>query len=161
MAAEFRFALQAVLDARQRAEDEAMQVLATRRRALDAASGELERIAGARDCSLAELVRSAHTAAALDLRVRDAYLRRLDAAFAEEALRRGELFAAWESARDAVISARRLRGRLERLKERRRRAFEAEEARREELELDESNARAYDRARRERPAHARTGNATP
>jgi len=161
MAAPFRFALQAVLDARQRAEDEKMRDLTARRGALDAAEAELERIAGARERCLGELVKSAHTAAAVNLRVRDAHLRRLDAAFAEESLRRGELFAAWKSARDAFLAARRARRTLERLKGRRRRAFEAEEARREELELDESNARAYDRARRERPPRARTGSATP
>lgn len=159
MAAKFRFALQALLDARQRAEDEKMQELANRRRALDAAAAELERVAGAYDRCMRELAASAGSCAALDLRVRDAYLRRLGAAFAQESRRRDELLAAWESARDATIAARRAKRTLERLKERRRRAFEAEEARREELELDESNARAYDRARRDRPALARAGSA--
>ena len=87
---------------------------------------------------------------ALDLRVRDAYLRRLDAVFAEESRAHDELLAAWKCASDAVITARRARRTLERLKDRRLRAFQAEKARRDELELDESNARAYDRARRAR-----------
>lgn len=159
MAANFRFALQAVLESRQRGEEETMQELVARRRALDASAGELERIAGAHHRSLRELAASVGSCGALDLRVRDAYLQRLDAAFAQESLRRGELVTAWESARDALIAARRARRTLERLKERRRRAFEAEEARREELELDESNARAYDRARGKRRPLARTGTA--
>lgn len=159
MAAKFPFALQPVLDARQRAEDEKMQELARRRRALDESDRELERIAGARDRCMNALAESAYGCAAVDLRVRDAHLRRLDAAFAEESLRRGELLAAWEPARDALLAARRARRTLERLKERRRQAFAAEEARREEAELDESNARAYDRARRERQARERAGSA--
>jgi flagellar export protein FliJ len=141
MAAQFRFALQAVLDARQRVEDEKTRDLAARRRAVETADAELGRIVRARERCMNELAASAQTAAVPDLRVRDAHLRRLGEAFAERSLARGELFAAWESARDAFVAARRARRTLERLKERRRRAFEAEEARREELELDESNER--------------------
>jgi len=150
VASKFRFALQAVLDARQRVEDEKKRDLAERRRALDAVDAEIDRITSARERCMAELAASAHTAPVLDLRVRDAHLRRLDAAFAEATLARGDAFAAWESARDAFIAARRARGTLERLKERRRRAFDAEEARREELELDESN----ERQRRQRAGSA-------
>jgi flagellar export protein FliJ len=159
MGARFRFSLQAVLDARQCAEDEKMRELEVRRRALDASARELKGIDGAQERCMNQLAASANASATLDLRVRDDYLRRLGAAFAAELLRRGDLLAAWESARDSLLAARRARRTLERLKERRRRAFEADEARREELELDESNARAYDRARRERQARERAGNA--
>lgn len=141
MAAKFRFALQAVLDARRRAEDQEMQKLAACRRALDGAAAELKRIGRARDRCMSELAASAHASCALDLRVRDEYLRRLHAAFVEESHRRSELLVTLETARDAVIAARRARRTLEKLKERRRREFEAQEARREELELDESNER--------------------
>jgi flagellar export protein FliJ len=148
MAAQFRFTLQAVLDARQRVEDEKLQELATRRRALDGAARELEHIARARDRCMSELAASAFTSGALHFRVRDAYLRRLDVVLAQEFRAHRELLAAWKCACDALITARRARRTLEVLKDRRVRAFQAEEARREELELDESNARAYDRARR-------------
>lgn len=141
MAAKFRFSLQALLDARRRAESRKMYELAAWRRALDGTAAELEGIVRARDRCMSGLAAAALASSAVDLRVRDAYLRRLDAAFADVSCRRGEVLGAWESARDAVIAARRERRVLERLKERRRRAFEAEEARREELELDESNER--------------------
>ncbi len=152
MAAKFRFALQAVLDARQRVEDEKLQELAARRGALDAAARELEQIDRARDRCMSELAVSAYASAALHSRVRDTYLRRLDVAFAQESRTHTELHAAWKSACEALLAARRARRTLERLKDRRLRAFQAEEARREELELDESNARAYDRARRQATA---------
>jgi flagellar export protein FliJ len=148
MAAQFRFALQAVLDAHQRLEDEKLQELAACRRALDGAAREIEHIAHARDRCMSELAASAYKSVALHLRVRDAYLRRLDEVFAQESRAHRELLAAWKCACDALIAARRARRTLERLKDRRLRAFLAEEARREELELDESNARAYDRAQR-------------
>ncbi len=69
------------------------------------------------------------------MRLRDEYLRRAN-----------ELEAAVAAARDAFVDASRERRVIETIKERLRRAFDAEAARREELELDDANARRRERA---------------
>ncbi len=68
--------------------------------------------------------------------------------------------ATWNAKRHDLVAAARERKVIEHLRERRRRAFEAEEARQEELELDESNARCRERAARDRPQDCRTQRTT-
>jgi flagellar biosynthesis chaperone FliJ len=58
-----------------------------------------------------------------------------------------ELNLACKRARDDLVAASRERRVVEKLKERRLRAFLAEEARRDELELDEANARCREKCR--------------
>ena len=64
-----------------------------------------------------------------------------DAAIAERRRRAEWAEAPLETARRELIAARRDRRLVEKLRDRRLRAFEEEEARREELEIEETNAR--------------------
>lgn len=128
MPARFRFALQPLLDRRSRAEEEKRRCFARRQRELDDLARDRERLAAA----LFETV--VRTSDAATLAVFDAAIaaRRRGTASAERAL---------EAARQELIPARRDRRALEKLRERRARAFEEEAARLEELEIDEANAR--------------------
>ena len=89
------------------------------------------------------------------LRLRDAHLRSLESALDRQRGRLVELEAAYERAREELMSASRERRVIERLKERRQCAFEAEQMRREALELDDANARRYNGTSRKRlvPEH--------
>jgi flagellar export protein FliJ len=140
----FEFRLQPLLDQRRHAEHE-------RRRDFAACRHDLERCD--LEFALLEAARRRATAAP-DLRLRDAYLRHLDAEAAAVSRRRAALEAACGAARDAVHAARRATGVIEKLEQRRRQAFLAEEARKDELELDEGNARRHERAAAERLARA-------
>lgn len=144
MARKFVFRLQPLLDWRRRAENEGRRDLAASLRDVERCDAELDALEAGRG-------RAIETG---DLRLRDAYLRHLDAEGAALGSRRAELEAACDRARDAVHAARRATGVLEKLEERRRSAFLAEEARRDELELDEGNARRHERAAAERVARA-------
>jgi flagellar export protein FliJ len=128
MAARFRFALQPLLDRRGRVEEEKQHRFDLRRRERDDALREGDRLVAA----LTE--RALRTSDAGSLAVYDAAIaaRQRRAACAESAL---------ETAREELIAARRDRRAIEKLRDRRRHAFEEEEARREELEIDEANAR--------------------
>ncbi len=160
MPAKFEFHLQPLLDWRERLAEEKQRDFAACRRALDDCDGELARLAELRRKCAGQLAAAA-TGRAADLRLRDRHLRFLDAALAEQRRRRSELQSACEHARSELLSADRERRVLERLKARRRLTFEAQEARREELELDESNARSHDRALRERQVRHRAESAAP
>ncbi len=128
MAARFHFALQALLDRRSQAEEEKQRCFARRRREVDDFARDRERLAAA----LFET--AVRTSDAASLAIFDAAIaaRGRGAASAERAL---------ETARHELIPARRDRRALEKLRERRLRAFEEEAARLEELEIDEANAR--------------------
>lgn len=84
----------------------------------------------------------------------------LDAAIAAQLRRIAALQGDLEQRRRDLIAAARERRVIEKLGERRRRAFEAEEARREELELDETNARCRERTARNRPPDCRAQRTT-
>jgi flagellar protein FliJ len=147
MPPKFNFRFQPLLDHRKRIEERKQRDFAACRRAVDECVREIERLGDLRRRSLEQLVRSAGTHSTAELRLRDAYLRRLERAINDEQLRQGELGVAQELARDELIAASRERGVVEKLKERRRRAFEADAARYEELELDEANARRREKCR--------------
>ena len=72
----------------------------------------------------------------------------LDAAIAAQIRRIAELQGDLEQKRHSLVAAARDRKVIEKLGERRRRAFDADEARWEELELDERNRPPYCRAQR-------------
>ncbi len=144
MARAFEFRLQPLLEQRRHAELERRRDFAACRRDLDGCDGEIAQLEAAR--------RRATEAA--DLRLRDAYLRHLDTEAAALGSRRAALETACDRARDAVIAAGRETGVVEKLEQRRRQAFLAEEARKDELELDEGNARRHERAAAERVARA-------
>jgi flagellar FliJ protein len=157
--AKFRFNLQPLLDWRVRAEDEQQRVFAASRRAVDESVRELERLAQAQQLCARELVTAARWERAASLGLRDAYCRALQSAIGCERARNSELRAALDCARDALVAASRERRVIDKLKTRRLRAFQAEEARRDELELDEANARRHERAARQRLAECQPGNA--
>lgn len=152
MARKFHFTLEPLLEHRKRIEEARQRELASRRSAVEACARELEQLNAARRRSLAGLGASAGDVSTADLRLRDEYLRAIDAAAATADDRRAELEAACRDARDELATAARDRRALEMLKERRRRIYEAEAARREEMELDESNARCHERVARQRHA---------
>lgn len=127
----FEFRLEPLLEMRTRAEDAARRAFLACR----AQAGECE----ARLLQLATPYDRGVTVA--ELRLRDAYLRPI-----------GELAEALEIARGVLVEATRERRVIETLKQRRRREFDAAEARRDELELDEANARRREHRGRKRVA---------
>jgi flagellar FliJ protein len=126
MAARFHFGLQPLLDRRKRIEETKQQAYAARRRELDKHADQMERL----NAALASAATGSGPAAPL------AYL---DGAIRAQRRRIAELEAPLEDARQELIAASRDRRVIEKLLERRRRAFEALRARREERELDDAN----------------------
>lgn len=146
MPARFEFRFQPLLDRRKCVEEEKQRKFAACWRAVEECRRELARLGDAHRRVARQLVETALRRPMADVRLREAYLRSVEAAVHDVRRRRGEAQTAWERAREELVSASRERRVIEKLKERRREAFEAERARREELELDESNARCYDRS---------------
>jgi flagellar biosynthesis chaperone FliJ len=122
----FRFALAPLLDRRARVEEEKKQILALRQRAYDDVVRELGQLGR-------ELAAGPYADHAL--------LRFLSRAIETQAGLVAQRRAALESARRDLIEASRSCRVLEKLQERRRRAFDAAQSRLEELELQEANAR--------------------
>jgi flagellar protein FliJ len=147
MPARFDFRLAPLLDHRKRVEEEKQREFAACRCSVDECRREIERLGGQRRRAMQQLAGSAGTQSAAELRLRDAHLRRVELAISGERLRQGEVCAIYERTRDELIVASRERRVVEKLKERRLRAFEAEAARYEELELDEANARRREKCR--------------
>lgn len=147
MPVRFDFRLWPLLDHRKRVEEEKQRAFAACRRAVDECRREIERLGGQRRSAMEQLAHSARAQSAAELRLRDAHLRRVELAINHERLRRSELKVAYERARDELIAAGRERRVVEKLKERRLRAFEAEATRYEERELDEANARRREKCR--------------
>jgi flagellar export protein FliJ len=135
MARKFFFALTPLLELRLRNEAQKRRQLATCRQAVAECERTLEKFASART--------GAKTST--DLRLRDAYLCGLDRALERERLNLRDRQVEWVLARNELIAARRDRGVLERLRDRRRQAFDARERRLEEREIDEANAQARGR----------------
>jgi flagellar protein FliJ len=150
--ARFEFCLEPLLDARKRAEDEKCRNLATCHNSLERCRRERGRFVVAREACIAALYDAARMRPAADLRILDRHLRYLCAAETTTRSQEAELAESLERARNELILANRERRVVEKIKARRRRVFEAEEARREELELDDGNARRHERAMRKRGA---------
>ncbi len=142
----FRFALQPVLQQRERVEDQKQQVVAQRKRAVDQAEAELKRLNEEfRESALA--LRSKHKGFdAEELRLHYAHLQFLDRTIVAQIAVVAERRVALDRARQELLEASKDRKVVEKLKERRREAFVAEEARVEQNELDDGNARRYGRA---------------
>jgi flagellar protein FliJ len=160
MPATFEFSLEPLLRQRKHVEEEKQRTLADCRSALEQCALEMRRLAMVRRRSVTELTEAAKSRPTGELRLRDGHLRRLDALCDVERRRRADLEAACELARNEVIGARRERRVIEILKERRRAAFEVALARREELEIEEGNARLRERAMRDRLARRKTEGGT-
>ena len=146
MPARFRFGLQPLLDWRARVEEEKQRDFTASRRLLEDCERELEDLSAVYALCARRLAASAGAQRAADLRVGDSWLLCLRSAMEGERSRRGRLQRACDQARNALIAASRERRVIEKLKERRRREFDAAEARREELEIDECNAGRHERA---------------
>jgi flagellar export protein FliJ len=130
MPAKFRFALAPLLERRALIEQESRHRCAVRQHEHRGSLEEMTRLTGAlRACT------------AQSSNPRAAYCSSLDAAIEAQGRRISDARASLEDARNDAIAARRDLRVVEALRARRRRSFEQEEARREEVELDEANAR--------------------
>lgn len=139
--ARFVFTLQPLLDERRRKEEEKQLTFVRVKMARDERSRELDRLAGAsrvRGRALHECAMSGSTA---NMRLYDAHLRYLARAIESGERGRVESASAFDQAAAELLDANRDRRLIEKHKERRLREFEREDARRDELELDEANLR--------------------
>ncbi len=148
MRKKFSFTLQPVLDHRKRIEDEKQLTLATRQRAWEESRRELDRLndefrANSRD------LRERHNEFDLEeLRVRYAHLQFLDRTIDAQIKAVAERQVALDRARNDLVAASKNRKVVDKLKERRKRAYSAEELRVEQIELDDGNARMEGRLQR-------------
>ncbi|HET9029705.1 MAG TPA: flagellar export protein FliJ [Candidatus Aquilonibacter sp.] len=142
----FVFALQPVLEQRKRVEEEKQQIVAQRKRAADEAEAELRRLNDEfREAS--DRLRNSHgDLDAEDLRLHYAHLQFLDRTIVSQIQVVAERRVALDRARNDLLAASKERKVVEKLKTRRKEAHQAEEARIEQNELDDGNARRYARA---------------
>jgi flagellar FliJ protein len=141
MAARFVFSLQPVLDERRRKEDETRHAFARAGQARNDDIREADRLGGALRARGRALHECAIAGSVASLRVHDAHLRYLERTMQSHERRSSQSATAFERAAADLLQANRERRLIEKLKERRRQEFEREEARLEELELDDANAR--------------------
>lgn len=142
----FVFSLQPVLEQRQRIEDEKQQIVAQRRRACDEAEAELKRLNDEFRESTERLRASHAELEAEDLRLHYAHLQFLDRTIVAQIQIVAERRVALDRARNDLLAASKERKVVEKLKSRRKDAHVAEEARIEQNELDDGNARRHARA---------------
>jgi len=141
----FAFTLQPVLEHRKKIEDEKQQVVAERKRAVDAAEAELARLNDEfRETS--KQLREQHRALDAEaLRLHYGHVQFLDRVITAQIRVVADRRVALDRARSDLLSASKDRKVVEKLKERRREAFVAEQLRIEQNELDDGNARRYGR----------------
>jgi flagellar protein FliJ len=147
----FRFFLQPMLDRCARVEEEKKQVLGQRRLDYERAARELGYLSDTLRSCAAELRECVRTLSTADLRAHDSHLQFLGRAVGTQARLLAERHSALERASQELTNASKERKVLEKLKERRRRAFDAREFRLEELELDDANARCHEGFLRAKP----------
>ncbi len=135
----FVFALQPLLDERRRKEEEKQLAFVRVKAACDERSHELDRLGGALRARGRALHECAMTGSAANLRLYDAHLRYLERAIDSGERCHAQSASAFDRAAAELVEANRERRLTEKLKERRLAEFEREEARRDELELDEAN----------------------
>jgi flagellar protein FliJ len=148
MAGGFVFRLQMLLDERTRLERTKQHAFALAAQVLEKNSRELERLARALRAGGIALHQSALSGSTSHLRAHDAHLRFLERIVESYEARNLESALALDRAAQELLRANRERRLVEKLKERRRRAFEQEEARRDELELQDANAQRRERTAR-------------
>jgi flagellar protein FliJ len=142
----FAFALQPVLEHRKRIEDQKQLVVATRKRALDEAERELERLNEA-FLKHSTMLRQGHKQFdTRELQSIYAHLQFLDRCVMAQIRIVAERRVALDRARNELLEASKEKKVVEKLKERRREAHALEEQRMEQKELDDGNARRYGRA---------------
>lgn len=145
----FAFALQPVLDHRQRIEEQKQLVVAARLRALDEAETELRRLNDEFRRN-ADHLRTNHTQFATDeLRAHYAHMQFLDRTIIRQITVVAERRVALDRARADLLAASKARKVVDTLKERRRDAFATEERRLEQNDLDDTNARRHGRTLRQ------------
>ena len=149
MARKFAFALQPVLDHRKRIEDERKQTMALRQRALDEAKAELRRLDDEFRRHASDLRARHRQLDVEELRVHYAHLQYLDRSILAQRGVVAERQGAADRARKELVEASKSRKVVDKLKERKRAVFVAEELRIEQLELDDGNARRHGRAARQ------------
>lgn len=148
MTGRFEFRLQPLLERRKRVEQEKECAFAACRRTANESAAELARLVAAYCDAMLALAACAQRRGGAELRFLDERLRALDEAIADERERQAGFDAACDRARNEFVEARRERRVVERLRQRRLEEHEAAACRREELELDEANARRRGRAAR-------------
>ncbi|MGD0966789.1 MAG: flagellar export protein FliJ [Candidatus Aquilonibacter sp.] len=142
----FAFPLQPVLEHRKRIEDQKQLVVATRKRALDDAERELERL-NEEFLKHSTMLRQGHTQFdTRELQSIYAHLQFLDRCIIAQIRIVAERRVALDRARNELLAASKEKKVVEKLKERRREAHALEEQRMEQKELDDGNARRYGRA---------------
>jgi flagellar protein FliJ len=142
----FKFALQPVLDQRKRVEDEKQLVVAARKRALDQAEAELARL-NEEFRVYAKRLRDEHGKLETgELQSIYAHLQFVDRCTVAQRKVVAERRTALDRARADLLAASKEKKVVEKLKERRKQAFQLEEQRIEQKELDDGNARRYGRA---------------
>lgn len=145
MAGGFVFRLQPLLDERKRIEQAKQHAFRLAAQTLEKNSRELERLARALRAGGAALHQCAVKGSTPHLRAYDGYLRYLERIVKSYQARNAESALALDRAAQELRHANRERRLVEKLKERRLQEFEQEEARRDELELQEANARRRER----------------
>jgi flagellar FliJ protein len=142
----FVFSLEPVLGQRRRVEEEKQQIVAARKRAADQAENELSRLNDEFRAS-SDALRQKHRELDADsLRLHYAHLQFLDRTIVSQIQIVAERRVALDKARADLLAAAKERKVVEKLKDRRREAHVAEEARIEQNELDDGNARRQARA---------------
>src|SRR5579872_3243948 len=146
----FRFALQPVLELRERRERERMRRLAEAELILQRAQERLASLERRRDEDV-QTVRQRHSELALE--ELQAYYAHLEHMAGEIALQRQRVAAAGSqvaAARAALVTASTEKKVVERLRERRLEAFQNEERLEEQRQVDDTNARVESRVREQR-----------
>ena len=143
--ARFVFRLGSVLRQRERIEEEKKQLLAAAQRALAQAETERQKLRTKRESLARELIARHRDLDGETLRLTYAHLdflaRELSSADFEVAMRAGAV----DEARAALVRATKDRKILDRLRERQREAFQLEQTRIEQRELDDANARRFEK----------------
>lgn len=139
--------LQPLLDHRKRVEEEKQRLFAVRQSARDRSLRELEFLTAALHSPAHGLGEPARVLPAFELHMLDAHLRYLEGAIEVQGYHAAALQTALERAREELTAASCARRVIEKLEERWRRALDEERERREELELEDGNARQQARLR--------------
>jgi len=141
----FHFALQPVLDQRQRIEDAKQQIVAQKQRSLDQAESELKRL-NDEFRENADVLRAKHRDLDIEeLRLTYAHLQFLDRCIVAQIKIVAERRVALDRARAELLVASKERKAVEKLKVRRKTAHETEAMRVEQNEIDDGNARRHGR----------------